>query len=173
MLAGVLGRVETAKGVLELVSAARQAAGLPIQWIVAGSGPLENHVRSLDLPNVKCLGYVADSERYLDALDLYVQASHSEGLSLALLEAMRARLPIVATRVGATETAVRDMREALLVQPGDANDILDAVRRLMNDRGLAAGLASAARARFEQAFTIERQHHDFLDIYRSCDRMQS
>ena len=170
---GTLGRVESAKGILDVLEAARRTAGLPIQWAIAGSGPLERKIRESGLPNVTSLGYVAESHRFLDAIDVYLQASHAEGLSLSLLEAMRSGLPIVATQVGSTEQAVRSMSEAMLVPPKDIIGIVTAVRRLMDDRDLAAELAAAARQRFETAFNVRRQHEAFLEIYASCDRMRA
>lgn len=173
LLVGILGRTEAAKGVFDVLEAARRTANLSIQWLIAGSGPLEDSIAKQQLSNVTYLGYVNESARYLDALDVYLQASHAEGLSLSLLEAMRAGLPIVATRVGSTAIAVRDTYEALLVSIKDVDGITTAVRKIMNDTGLATQLATAARQRFESAFQTKQQHDAFLDIYRSCDRMQS
>lgn len=167
---GMLGRAETAKGVREIVAAARRTAALPIQWLIAGSGPLELEIKAAALPNLTCLGYVSQSARYLEAIDVYLQASHAEGLSLALLEAMRAALPIVATPVGSTLLAVREMREALVVDVNDTDAIISAVSRLMRDPPLAMRLGSAARRRFETMFHVQRQHLAFLNLYRSCDR---
>lgn len=173
LLVGILGRTEPAKGVLDVIEAARRTADLPIQWLIAGTGPLDDTLAELKLPNVTHVGYVIESERYIDALDIYLQASHAEGMSLALLEAMRGGLPIVATRAGSTAVAVRDMREALLVSIKDVGGITTAIRELMNDPVLATQLATAARQRFENAFQTNQQHRAFLDIYRSCDRIRA
>jgi glycosyltransferase involved in cell wall biosynthesis len=173
LLVGVLARTDGAKGVLDVVEAARRTAHLPIQWLIAGSGPLEQDIRNARLSNLTFVGYVAESARYLDAIDIYLQASHTEGLSLSLLEAMRAGLPIVATNVGSTALAARPMREAMLVPSAKVAEIIEAVCALMNDRGLASRLGSAARERFESSFTIEHQHYAFLELYASCDRMRT
>jgi glycosyltransferase involved in cell wall biosynthesis len=172
MIVGVLGRLEEAKGMRDVLESARRTVDIGIHWAFAGSGPLEDEIRRANLPNVTLLGYVSDSARYLDALDVYLQASHTEGLSLSLLEAMRAQLPIVATPVGATAEAARHTREALLVRTGDVGDIIRAVRLLRDNEELASHLAAAARRRFEDAFTTQSQHQAFLEIYRACGGVQ-
>jgi glycosyltransferase involved in cell wall biosynthesis len=172
LLVGTLGRTDAAKGVRDVLEAARRSTGLPIQWVVAGSGPLEGEIRQCDLQNVTYVGYIEQSDRYLDALDVYLQASHTEGLSLSLLEAMRAALPIIATAVGSTEFAVRHMREALLVAAGDVAAIEAAARRFAGSAELRSQLGRAARVRFESAFEISYQHEAFLEIYCSCDRVR-
>ena len=173
LIVGTLGRIERSKGALDVLEAARRTADAPVQWILAGGGTLETEIRSAGLPNVTVLDYVDESDRYLDAIDVYLQASHAEGLSLALLEAMRAALAIVATRAGSTEDAVRSHLEALLIAPGDVDALVGAVRRLIEERDLAPRLGSAARERFERSFRLESQHRAFLSVYASCDRMRS
>lgn len=168
-MVGLLGRLETGKGTLDVVEAARRTMHLPVQWVIAGSGPLEQRVRLSRLPNITLLGYVRDSEEYLNAIDVYLQASHAEGLSLALLEAMRAGLPIVATRAGSTTIAARPTQECIAVTAGDIDAIISAVCKLKDDPEFAAELAAAARQRFEHDFIACRQHEDFLTLYRSCE----
>lgn len=166
---GVLGRLEAAKGTLDVVEAARRTMHLPLQWVIAGSGPLERRLLLNRLPNITLLGYVRDSEEYLKAIDVYLQASHAEGLSLALLEAMRAGLPIVATRAGSTTIAARPMQESIAVTAGDVDAIISAVCKVKDNPRFAAQLAAAARQRFEHDFIAGRQHEAFLSLYDSCE----
>lgn len=172
VVVGVLGRADGPKGVLDVLEAARRTSDLPIQWVVAGSGPLEDELSKAALPNFTFLGYRSDSERYLNAIDVYLQASHSEGLSIALLEAMRACVPIIATPVGSTALAVRHLQEAMLVPVADVEGMIAAVRTLMENPELASRLGRSARSRFENAFQVKHQHRAFLDIYGSCDRIR-
>ena len=167
---GFLARTNAAKGIPELLEAARRTLDAPIVWAVAGTGELADAIVAAALPNVRYVGYVADSDAYRAGLDAFVQSSHIEGLSLSLLEAMRAGLPIVATDAGSTTHAVRDGREALVVARGDADALARAARTLASDRALAQRLGSAARARFVECFRVERQHREFLALYRSTVR---
>jgi glycosyltransferase involved in cell wall biosynthesis len=164
---GSLGRLTKNKGVLDILAAAKRTLGSGIIWAIAGSGAVARDVDQCGLDNVRYVGFQSDNETYLAALDVYLQASYFEGLSLSLLEAMRAELASISTRAGATEFAIRDRREALLVEAGDIQAIVDAARALHADAALRTALARASRARFDEAFTIVRQHEAFLELYRA------
>jgi glycosyltransferase involved in cell wall biosynthesis len=164
LIVGMLGRVCEAKGVHELLAAASELGDGAISFVVAGDGDLAPLVASAG-ESVHYLGYVGDSEMFLESIDIFVQASHSEGLSLSLLEAMRAGRAIVATDVGATASAVTHEESALLIPPFDARALRDAIRRLRDDPGLRDRLGRAAEARFQAEFRIQRQHDAFLKLY--------
>ena len=163
-VAGTLGRVSEAKGILDVLDVARQFPDRSVAFAIAGDGELASLVCDAG-NNVRYVGYIAQPEAYLAALDVYVQASHSEGLSLALLEAMRAGKAIVATDVGATRDAVTDGESALIVPAGRPAALRDALMRLRDDPVLRAKLGDAARAAFDREFRIERQHERFLELY--------
>jgi glycosyltransferase involved in cell wall biosynthesis len=164
--AGTLGRVSEAKGIADVLAAARTCEDSGIVFVVAGDGDLVERVQTAG-PNVLYAGYFDRAERYLDALDVYVQASHSEGLSLALLEAMRAGKPIVATDVGATRDALTHRESALIVPARDPAALRDAVLALHADPALRERLGRNARARFEARYHIGRQHQHYLQLYRT------
>jgi glycosyltransferase involved in cell wall biosynthesis len=168
-VAGTLGRVDVHKGIPDLLAA---AAGFPdpdVVFTVAGAGDLVAQVRSVG-GNVRYAGYIPSSGPYLAALDVYIQASRAEGLSLSLLEAMRAGLAIVATDVGATRDAVTDGQSALIVPARRPAALRDAVLSLRGDPELRARLGRAARARFESDFHIRRQHESYLELYQAGER---
>ncbi|MDB5027564.1 MAG: glycosyl transferase group 1 [Candidatus Eremiobacteraeota bacterium] len=164
LVAGTLGRFSEEKGIPEALRAAADPRSDGIVWAFGGSGPLEWCLRESG-PRVRCVGYVHAVASYFAALDVFVQTSRSEGLSLALLEAMRAALPIVATDVGATSYVLRDGHEAILVPAYDPNAIVDALVRLRDDPALRRVLGDAARARFESEFRVDRVVRDFLHAY--------
>jgi glycosyltransferase involved in cell wall biosynthesis len=165
-VAGTLGRVSEEKGIPDLLAAARDFPDPDVVFAIAGVGELTADVRSAG-HNVHYAGYFARPDRYLAGLDVYVQASRSEGLSLALLEAMRAGKAIVATDVGATRDAVTDGESALVVPSRRPGALRDAVLTLRNDPALTARLGRNARLRFERDFRIGRQHRAFHQLYRS------
>ncbi len=167
---GFLARTNAAKGIPELLEAARRCRDERILWAIAGTGDLAESIVAADLPNVLFLGYVGESDAYRAAIDAFVQASHIEGLSLSLLEAMRAGLPIIATRAGSTALALDDGREGRLVDPGDIDGLVAAARAFAADRDEGRRYGAAARARFERDFRVDRQQRDFLMIYRSIAR---
>lgn len=105
----------------------------------------------------------AEKDRVLEASDLFVMPSLSEGMPIALLEAMAYGLPIVATRVGGVPELLTDGVDAVLVDPGDAGQLARALGRLAADpeRRRALGRAAAARLR--------RLADD--DVYERLDRV--
>lgn|GEM_PF-2295413 len=167
IVAGMLGRLNELKGARNFAEAAALSRG-PAVFAVAGRGPLQDEIEARRGERFRYLGYVDPATDFLAAIDVYVQPSTIEGQSMSLLEAMRARLPIVATRAGATEDAVRDGREAVLVPTRDPRALAEAVDALCADAPRRAALAEAARARFERAFLVRVQHERYLAIYRTA-----
>ena len=88
--------------------------------------------------------------------DLFVLPSYAEGNSNAILEAMRAGLPIVATRVGGAAIQVGSEGERFLVPPGDRQALADRLHELIEDEALRRRLGAAMRARIEGVFAIDR-----------------
>lgn len=101
-------------------------------------------------------GYRTDVPQILPDIAVSVLPSLSEGLSNTLLESMASGRPVVATRVGGTPEAVEDGVTGLLVPPGDAAALADAVVRLLADGELAARLGAAARRSVLERFSMER-----------------
>jgi glycosyltransferase involved in cell wall biosynthesis len=163
-VAGTLGRVCADKGIPEWLEAAAACPDRELMFAVAGFGDLADRVTSAS-GNVRYVGHVAKPQAYLEQLDVYVQASRAEGLSLALLEAMRAGKAIVATSVGATRDAVIDGETGVLVAPNRPTELLAAVLALKRDPRNAARLGGNARRRFESEFRLGQQHRRFLELY--------
>jgi glycosyltransferase involved in cell wall biosynthesis len=135
-----------------LVSARRP----DVRFVIVGQGPLEPELRAeharlrLDA-TVDIVGYRPDAPRLTAAADLFVLASHHEGIPVAVMEALAAGVPVVATRVGGLAEAIDDGMSGRLVPVRRPDLLADAVVALAADpdarRHLSAG-ASAASARF-------------------------
>ncbi len=147
-----VGRLAAQKGFGLLLDAASRWADLtpPPALVIAGDGPLAAELGARSAPlglGARFLGHRSDVPALLAAADVFVLPSVWEGQSLVLQEALRAGLPIVATRVGGNpDLAGPDA--ALLVPPGDAQRLADAVRAVLGDPDLAARLRQAAVDRF-------------------------
>lgn len=142
----------------------------PLALLLVGDGPERPRIEALtaDLGiagRVKFTGVREDVGRLLGAMDLYVQSSFFEGLPNAVLEAMAAAKPIVATRVGGTAEALDDGRCGLLVAPGDVGGMTAAMRRLM-DSQTAAAFSEAARERVRAVFSREALARELPQLYR-------
>ena len=117
--------------------------------------------------NVFLLGYVRAASRYLTAFDIFVLASHTEALSLALIEAGQAGLPVVATSVGGIPEVVRDMESGMLVRPRQPSEIARALSYLISNPEKCGQFGSALRADVTERFRIERALDATLDVYRA------
>jgi glycosyltransferase involved in cell wall biosynthesis len=129
------------------------------QLLVVGSGPEEAALRRVAGDGVVFLGEQSDVSPILRAADLFVLPSRTEGLSNALLEAMAAGLPVVATRAGAAEEMVRDGETGRLVPIGDDDALGRALCDLLADPDRAR-LGAQARetvvARYALDGVVER-----------------
>jgi glycosyltransferase involved in cell wall biosynthesis len=141
----------------------------PRCWLVlAGDGPLHArvlaHARALGVErHVRLLGARDDLERFYPMLDCFVLPSFSEGLPLALLEAMAAARPLVSTAVGQVPDVLAGLRAAL-VPPGD-NDALAAAMRSAIDGH--QGARPDFRERVVERYSAARMARDYATIYRT------
>lgn len=94
--------------------------------------------------------------------DIFVLPSFNEGQPLAILEAMAAGLPVIATTVGAIPATVTHEMGGLLVEPGDADALSAAIRRLVDDPALRMKMGAFNRRVYESRFRPERMLADFL-----------
>lgn len=151
---------------LEAMAALRQR-GNPVTAILIGDGPertaLASQAASLDV-DARFLGHRTDVGRYLASADVSVLPSHTEGMSNAVMEAMAAGLPIVATDVGGTAELISG--RGILVPPCDCTALTDALARVLQDPRGSAQMGRRAR-QFAQAHLGEDVMVDrYLDIYR-------
>jgi glycosyltransferase involved in cell wall biosynthesis len=131
-----------------------------LRLLIVGDGGSRAEIERLAEPlgdAVIMPGYRDDVMAVLDAADLLLHPSHIEAFPTALLEAMAASLPIVATAVGGIPEIVRDGETGVLVEgPPDAGRVAEAVADLLADPARRARLAAAGRARFDAEFTLDR-----------------
>lgn len=129
------------------------------QTIVVGEGEerqrLQEKINALGLTDRMFLpGFVADARRHLTGLDLFVLPSVKEGLPYAIMEAMAAGLPIVASRVGGIPDLITDGETGLLVPPRDPTALAAALARLTENRALASRLGRQAHEAIARSFPL-------------------
>jgi glycosyltransferase involved in cell wall biosynthesis len=117
---------------------------------------------------IECLGERSDIPELLASADLFVLATHWEGLPLCIIEAMRAGLPVVATDVGGDSEVVTDGVTGYLTPSGDAGQLRDRIRELLASPSRLAAMGRSGRRRYEQEFTLGRMACATWSVYREA-----
>jgi sugar transferase (PEP-CTERM/EpsH1 system associated) len=171
-VAVAVGRLVPVKDHSSLLEAAelmaRQSRGFTL--LLAGDGPLRSalteRANALGLSDfVRVLGHRADIEVVLNAADVFVQSSVSEGLSNTILEAMASALPVVATRVGGADEMVEQGVTGLLVEPSSAPALAAALGSLLFDAPRARTMGEAGRIRAESEFSLGGMMRRYEALY--------
>lgn len=145
--------------------------GYPVEALIIGGGRREAEIKGLTAElglagRVHFLGQRDDIPDLLAALDIFVLPSHSEGVSLALLEAMAAGLPVIATAVGGLPEVVTDGDNGLLIPAKEPQALAAALERLLADPDFGNKLGENARRQVETNFSLDRLGREINEIYR-------
>ncbi len=165
-----VGRLSKAKSVGTLLEAVRIAepAVPKLKVVVLGEGEEEQALRgqaeSLG-EMVEFRGATTDTTPFYAAADIFVLPSISEGFGIVLLEAFRAGLPVVASRIEGPAEIVTDGRNGLLFEPRDARGLANQIVRLAHDETLRAKLGSEGRASFTKEFQISHYAEAIERLY--------
>lgn len=173
-----VGWVEREKGIFELLEACELLmGGEPYTLDIVGDGTAMAQARRCVVE--KGLGHVVrfcgwlergDVNMLLGAADILVLPSWREGMPNVVLEAMAARVAVIASAVGSVGDVICDGRTGLLVQPADSRDLLEAMRRLLMDENLRIGIAQAAHESVATCLNPEaivaRLVDEILDVTR-------
>lgn len=180
ILVGAVGNLRPAKGYDVLLRAAallkREVAAC--RFVIVGDAAtpdlatqLANLHRTLELGDtVRYAGFRADVEQVLNSLDAFVLTSHSEGFSIATVEAMAAGLPVVATRCGGPEEIIRDGEDGLLVENDSPEAVAAGLHRVVFDRALRERLGTSARQSAVERFSTEAMVAGYTRLYERFTR---
>lgn len=140
-------------------------------FLLVGDGELRSELETLTQTlgireRVHFLGVRQDIPELLALSDLFVLPSLWEGLPNAVLEAMAAEKPVVATNVDGVPEVVRDNETGILVPPGDIEALAQAMIRLLADPALRRQMGTAARQRAICDFSEEKYISSFLSLYQ-------
>ncbi len=141
---------------------AREKLGIPLDAFVAGTIAHDYPSKGLRyLP--KAVGYqqvilstVKHAAHYLKAFDVYISPSVKEGFSWAVLEAMAAKVPVIATRVGAAPEMIEDGKNGFLVEPRHPEQIAERVQHLINNERLRQEFGIQGHQTAMQKFDLEK-----------------
>jgi len=168
---GWLGRMIPVKGADIFLHALAEVGVPKVTAVLIGDGRERTRLESLAdqlglAARIRFVGVIEGGARLLPAFDAFVLSSRSEGTPIVLLEAMIARVPIVASRVGGIPDVVGE-GEAVLVQPGDSGALARSLRLVLLDSSAARSMAQRALRRLENGFSTGAWLERHERLYRS------
>jgi glycosyltransferase involved in cell wall biosynthesis len=171
---GTVGRLAEIKrqGLLLRACARLQGSFPELRVLLVGDGPererLEKEATRLGIEDrVHFAGYQPNPERFLQAMNLFVLTSRSEGLPVSLLEAWATGLPVVSSAVGGIPKLVADGKTGLLFPSGDLEALVNSIQTVLANSELAANLGHAGRAAVVEHYSLERMAAQYEQLYRT------
>ncbi len=159
-----------------LLNAVSQLATRPtIQFVGDGETRLavEAEAERLGMKDrVQFLGNRTDIPELMAKAHVFALCSKWEGFPLTILEAMRAGLPVIASRVGGVPESVIDGQNGFLVEPSDLSQLAVSVKRLIDDPLLRMRMGAAGRALYEERFTVTAMLHKTRSAYEQVLQKQ-
>lgn len=157
-------------------------AGTELRLVIAGSGPLEGtlqrEIARRGLQNVRLLGQVTDREKIslIETCMAMVLPSHlrSEAFGVSLLEGAMYGKPLISADIGTGTSYINEhLTTGIVVPPGDALALREAMTRLAHRPRMAEDMGVAARKRYELLFTGKKMGHSYYELYRELTGMSA
>ncbi|KAF1085934.1 Alpha-D-kanosaminyltransferase [Sporotomaculum syntrophicum] len=145
---------------------------LDITYLIVGDGALRKdltkQIQKLGLADQVCLlGMVENVAEVLCKLDLFVLPSYSEGLPNALLEAMMAGRCVIATKVGGVPEIIEDGYNGLLVEPGNPEELSQAIQKVILNSQLQKSMALRGRELVCKNYTLSHQAESTIKVWKA------
>ena len=171
-LLGTVGNLYPVKGHIYLIKAtAIVKKTVPdVKTVIAGRGELldrlKGEVSGMGLEkNIEFLGFREDIPQLLQAMDIFILPSLSEGTPLSILEAMASQKPVVATDVGGLSEIVENGETGFLVPREDPESLAEKILLVLEDKELAGKMALEARKKVEKKYDLNIMAKKYIDIY--------
>jgi glycosyltransferase involved in cell wall biosynthesis len=169
---GTVARLDSVKNQPMMLQTTRTLIdqGYKVRLLLVGDGPerqnLEAERKRLTLDNaVIFTGFQSKPADYLSLMDIFLLPSFTEGTSMTLLEAMSLGIPTVATRVGGTPEIVEDKETGFLIESDNQEAFTRAIKNLLDQPEQRKKMGSAAKARFEQRFSVKQMVDQYQEGY--------
>lgn len=168
-------RITEVKGLNYLLEAIAELKGktkVLFTYVMIGDGPDVHKLKQLAkelkiLDYVSFIGYQNNIDSWLESADIFVLPSLHEYHSIALLEAMRSGIAIVATDVGGNVESVRNQKEGLIIESKNVKELSIALLKMLDDSSLRIQYGKVAKARFKNNFTEQAMKREILKILKS------
>ena len=169
------GKIHYGKGSLDLLSAFTSLAalygGLKLMYIGEGEqrAEVEEEAGRLGLSHrVVCTGFRHDIERYMAAVDIFVLPSKTyESFGMVLIEAMATGIPVIGSRLGGIPEIIEHGTNGILVEPGNVEELTQAIKLLVDEPALRGRLAATASRTVDERFTAAASARKFVDVVQS------
>ena len=177
VLGTVCRLVEPKKGLtylLQAVAELERQMGKPVcQVMIVGDGPAQCELRALSerlgiAHRVQFMGTRRDIPELLSRMDVFVLPSLYEGFGIAILEAMAAGKPVIATTVGGIPEFVEQGHSGVLVSPGDSRALAQAIKEVIAHPERATIMGRNAQAHVRKHYAIESVVRQHEDLYEMC-----
>ncbi len=169
---GSVGRLSSEKGLIYLLEAASKVKTKmrDVSFVIVGEGDMKqdliDYAKELKIDDkVIFTGYREDADRIFPVFDLFVMPSLTEGLPLALLEAMAAGKAVIASNVGGIPAVIEHGKTGLLVAPRDVSKIEKTILDLINNRKLVDAIADNGRKFVENNFSLSASIDRYEELY--------
>ena len=173
---GVFARVEKIKGHRYFIKAASRIIkeGYKARFLVVGDGSELESIKELAKnagvsDNVIFTGYVKDTTSLLNVVDVNVISSHSEAMSLAILEAMSLGKPSIATKVGGNPQVIKNNVNGILVNVADSSSLAEAMIKILEDETLYKNLSENAVDEYRRMYTAVTMVTNLEKIYLEAE----
>lgn len=174
---GIVARLSDVKGHKYLIQAMPDilAEFSSAQLFIIGEGKMRDELLALASGlgiknNVVMITSVSDTSEVLAATDIFVMPSLQEGLGLAVMEAMAAGLPVVASDIGGIPALIKSGERGLLVEPGNPDALAEAVIFMLKNKERALEMGHAAADFIARNFSLEKMARETLEVYREVTR---
>jgi len=178
------GRLVSYKGLALLMSVAHkiQTEHHNVGFVLVGSGGIDIHNCEAELKDyvvkngleasIYFAGEADNVQEYLQASDIFVSPTEKDAFPLALVEAMACGLPVISTPVGGIREIITDKQNGLLVEPGNFQQLYDAVSALISDKELSAFLGKAAAQTVQERYSARIVTAKYVDLFSNVARAQ-
>jgi len=166
----MIARFEDQKDHRTLINALCSLKDLPWNLQLVGDGPLLDEIKALAssyglVDRILYMGRRRDIPEILQRADIFVLSTNWEGFPLSILEAMRAGLPVVATKVAGIPESVEDEVTGYLIPPKDSKLLSQRIRQLLESESLRKELGAKGLEHFQSSFTFEKMANATLALY--------